>query len=65
MTGMGTEEAERFHEEDEDLGAVFATFEATEKGHTALPAAGSQQAAAHRGGCRGWVTLALRGAGPT
>jgi len=43
MTGMRSEEAERFQEEDEDPGAAFATFEAAEKGRTATPNSGSQR----------------------
>lgn len=37
MVHVKAEEAERFYEEDEDPGEVFAAFDAAQKGRTAPP----------------------------
>ncbi len=37
MVNVKAEEAERFYEEDEDPGEVFAAFDAAQKGRTAPP----------------------------
>jgi hypothetical protein len=37
MMSVKAEEAERFHEEDEDPREVFAAFDAAQKGRTAAP----------------------------
>jgi hypothetical protein len=37
MISVRVEEAEHFHEEDEDPKQIFATFDAAEKGRTAPP----------------------------
>jgi hypothetical protein len=37
MMSVKAEEAERFYEEDEDPGEVFAAFDAAQKGSTAPP----------------------------
>ena len=52
MMSVKADEAERFHEEDEDPGEVFAAFNAAEKGRTTPPEG-------HRSPAPRWAKLRL------